>query len=164
MGRVLSVAGATAAALVALAISSLVLGDESWLVPPPEAVAEGFVRQLATHRFRQTQHFLGQDARATLDPDRLSRWFDELERATGPIHAVDTESASRSGDAASAKVVVVGTLRSSALLIQLRRERGLWKVVVLPARDAYPEVHLCRCPAQGSRLTRASARIHWVFA
>jgi hypothetical protein len=133
MGRILAVMAATGVTLLVLGFLTLSLRDTGTLVPPPEGVAEGFVRQLATSRVRQTRQYLSRDARASLSPERLAAWFRDLEAAIGRVQTIEGKSSRISGDKADARVVVTGRITSTALTFHLVREQGLWVIAELPA-------------------------------
>ena len=133
MRRILAVIAATGTTLLLLALLTLYVRDTGTLVPPPESVAEGFVRQVATGRVRQTRQYLSHDARLALSPERLSDWFYGLETAIGPAQVIEGEGSRISGDNAEARVIVTGKIKSTALTFHLVREHGLWMISELPA-------------------------------
>lgn len=133
MGRILAVLAATGVTLLVLGLLTLNLRDTGTLVPPPESVAEGFVRQLATSRVRQTRQYLSQDARAALSPERLAAWFGDLEAAIGRVQTIEGKSFRVADDDADARVVVKGEIKSIELTFHLVREQGLWVILELPA-------------------------------
>ena len=133
MGRIFAVVAATGVTLLVLGFLTLNRRDTGTLVPPPEGVAEGFVRQLATSRVRQTRQYLSRNARASLSPERLAAWFGDLEAAVGFVQTIECEISRVSGDSADALVVVMGEIKSIALTFHLVREHGLWVVSELPA-------------------------------
>jgi hypothetical protein len=132
MGRILAVIAATGVTLLVLGFLTLNRRDTGTLVPPPEGVAEGFVRQLATSRFRQTRQYLSQNARASLSPERLAAWFADLEAAIGQVQTIEGRSSRVADDDADARVVLVGEIKSIELTFHLVREQGLWLVSRLP--------------------------------
>jgi hypothetical protein len=134
--RSLAVVGVTAAALLLIAGVVFGLGDRATLVPPPEAVAEGLVRQLATHRYRQTTQYVAQafrpansdDAGTTLDPRWLRAWFEPIERRIGQVRKVEGQQVSIGDDTAQALVQLEGERGHASAVLSLTRERGLWLV------------------------------------
>src|SRR5262245_18982152 len=132
MGRILAVMAATGVTLLVLGFLTLSLRDTGTLVPPPEGVAEGLVRQLATSRVRQTRQYLSHDARASFSPERLAAWFGALEAAIGRVQTMEGKSSRVSADNADARVVVKGEIKSIELTFHLVREQGLWVVSELP--------------------------------
>jgi hypothetical protein len=133
MRQIVAVIVATGATLLVVALLTLNVRDTGILVPPPEGVSEGLVRQLVTRRVRQTQQYLSRDARATLSAERLSDWLRDLEGEIGKAQSIEGESSRISGDSADARVVVKGEIKSTVLTFHLVRERGLWVVSGLPA-------------------------------
>ena len=132
MSRILAVCGALAVALMMVATMVFGFGDAATVVPSPELVAEGFVRQLAAGRFEQTRQFLSTSARNGYDRDRLHDWFDRLEKRVGGVLEISAQHGELSNDTAKATVHVQGRSRESTLQIPLRRENGVWVVLDLP--------------------------------
>jgi hypothetical protein len=127
--------GVIALTIVVLGICLLVnrAGDSQTLVPAPEAVAEGLVKQLAAHRYEQTSQLLSPSARFTITQEEMASWIRAVEEETGaPLRANGVDSAIH-GDVATARVEVAGPLRSLTVRLALARESGLWRVTRLPA-------------------------------
>jgi hypothetical protein len=138
VGRIPLVVIATGTTLLVLAALTLYVRDTGTFVPPPDKVAEGLIRQLSTHRARQTRQLVSSNARATLSADRLAAWFHELTTVTGEIHTIRGKGAINVDDTADAHVVARGTDRSALIGVRLVREQGLWKVVELLVLELDP--------------------------
>jgi hypothetical protein len=126
------VAAATGAALLVIAAVVFGLGDRSVLVPAPEIVAEGLLRQLKTGRHEQIQQYISDPARATLTPQRLREWFDDLERRIGRVQEIQGEYAVSRGDGADAVVRITGELRGVTVRLPVIRQYGQWAIDGLP--------------------------------
>ncbi|HEX2059852.1 MAG TPA: hypothetical protein VHK90_03850 [Thermoanaerobaculia bacterium] len=99
------------------------LGDRDTFVPPPDAIAEQFTREVLTKRWPRAKDFL-------LEPESVSE--DEL-RA---LHAalpdgteVEAEELAREDDRALVNVRVSAPDRSEAVAFTLVFEEG-WKIVM----------------------------------
>jgi hypothetical protein len=131
--RSLSVLAATTAMLLLIAAVVFGLGDRTALVPAPEVVAEGLMRQLATHRPRQTAQYVSDSAQPPLTPQALRAWFEPIERRIGPVQQARGERALIDGDTAQAFVLLTGDRYSMRCLLTLVRHQGLWAVTAITA-------------------------------
>jgi hypothetical protein len=138
MSRLLMVLTAAGIALVSLAIAVFVAGDRHTVVPPPESVAQGLLRQLATRRYRQTRQFLSASARSTYTPERLREWVEQLESRLGRMQTVRGEVMDVTGETALVRVTVAGREGKSVVQIRLQRQHGLWLITKLPPTSAVP--------------------------
>lgn len=129
------VAAIVAAALAVCAAAVLGLGDGATLAAPPEAVAEGFVRALARHRYAQALPYLTPELRA-VGVDGLRRRLAEIERLCGEVRDARGLRGRRSGDAAQALVLVRTPRGPSVLRFTLARRRGEWRLASLGERSA----------------------------
>jgi hypothetical protein len=136
MSPPLSVSAATAALLALLAIAVFAFDDRHMTVPPPEAVAEGFVRQLNAQRFRQTKRFFSTAAQRSWEPRKLQVWWDDVERHVGKVQSIEGSERAADRGSAEAEVSVRGSKTTMTLRIPLRWERGVWVVAELPPPPA----------------------------
>jgi hypothetical protein len=105
------------------------LGDRSVLVPPPEAVVEGFVRKLETGRYSVALDHLSEAQRQRNDAERLRRLSEELRQRTGPIYDVRGEAGPMNEYRGEATAVLnLKHERSAELKFGLRFEHGLWRI------------------------------------
>lgn len=123
---VLLVCAATLALLAGVVFG---LGDSSVFVPPPEAVVEGFMRELATKRYERALPYLTEDLAARTDADALKSLTARLKSRTGDILDVRGEPGWIDGDRAEASV----TLKTKhagqpALRFTLTRQEGAWSI------------------------------------
>jgi hypothetical protein len=81
-------------------------GDRVVLTPPPEAVAENFVRKLVTERFDVAREQLSDEARAKLSAAALEAASRGLKARLGEIEDVLGERAELQGDRAEAEVIL----------------------------------------------------------
>jgi hypothetical protein len=101
-------------------------GDRQTFVPPPDAVAEGFVRQLASRRYDRVDSYLSRSHRITAAE---LRWrCDPLWRYSGQVNHVDAELVARDAERARAVARVSGDVAEARFVVELTREHGLWKV------------------------------------
>jgi hypothetical protein len=105
-------------------------GDRGLFVPPPESVAEGFVRQLAAGRYDRAIPLLSRNAAAQTDVSRLEALARDLERAVGGvIEQVEGEPQQMEGHIAQASARIRGRGRAESIItFALVRERGLWRI------------------------------------
>jgi hypothetical protein len=132
MRRPIAVVGVTSLTLGALALAIFGLGDRATVVPAPEAVAEGLLRQLQAHRYSRTEQFLSTAAGPTWSPHRLRAWWRDLEVDIGSIDQIQGQSHVTAGTMAEAVVRVRGSRRTATVRIPMQREWGLWVVTGMP--------------------------------
>ena len=131
-------------ALAIIAVCVFAAGDRQTLVPPPDAVAEAFVRQAAARRYDRV-HALQSWVRRELGIDEilfsaadLRRHLDPLWRFTGTVNQVDAELVSIDGDLARAVATAYGDLTEARFLFDMLREDGLWKVYIFSTNPMLP--------------------------
>jgi hypothetical protein len=119
-----------AVALLALGVTATAIGpgrDTNILVPPPEAVAEEFARQIATRRYDRAMDQVAPDSGISLTSVRLGG--DELHARHGHIDQVEGEAGTIAGEAASAAAIFrterSGEVRHDFTFV---RRHGLWKI------------------------------------
>lgn len=137
MKEPLLVAATLLITLAVVALGVFAFHDDATLVPPPEAVVEGFMRAMTTHRYPQALPYLAPGLRAR-GAEALRRRQEEIEQLYGHVHDVRGEAGRRSGESATA-VAVLHTARGEApLRFDLVRQHGEWHVASLGYRDGYP--------------------------
>lgn len=122
LGRVTLVVG------LAFAVNAwLVLGrDVSVLTPPPEAVAENFLRSLVRDRPTRARPYLDTDSTPSGELALLAR---RLQLHAGTVYKVETTLESRAGERARVRGELRGRTRDLVLLLELKRGRHrLWQV------------------------------------
>ena len=107
--------------------------DRGFLVPPPEAAAESFARQITTGRNELALHALATSVAPVENPETLRMRFAPLFAATGKVNRVEAEQLSMFQDHARARVEIVGDDGHVTFELGLIRESHLWKVETLPA-------------------------------
>jgi hypothetical protein len=119
--------------VMALALAVVAFGvgagrDRALFVPPPEAVVEGFARQLATGRYDRALQYV--NPAAGISVDSLREASDDLRLRHGPVNHVSGEAGTAQGDMASAAAVFrtqqSGEIRHEFVLAW---RRGLWKIL-----------------------------------
>lgn len=120
---------AIAAALALVAAAVFGLGDTRALVPPPESVVEGFVRELETGRYEQATGYLSAELQPGVTPGQLRDWTSQLLARTGDVIDVRGEPGWQTGLRAEA-YARLKTERAGepALRFMLLREDGVWKI------------------------------------
>jgi hypothetical protein len=108
----------------------LTAGDRSLFVPPPESVAESFVRQLAAGRYDRALPLLSRNAADATDVRGLQVLAEDLERsAGGAIEQIEGEPLNMKRDLAQAAARLQGRAGAqTTITFALVREKGLWKI------------------------------------
>lgn len=104
------------------------LGDRSVLVPPPEAVAEGFVRQLETGRYSRAIPYLAADLASRTTPDTLRILYESLQARAGRIHEIRGDRERVGEDRAVALALLRTETGPDTLRFPMRREHGVWSI------------------------------------
>jgi hypothetical protein len=117
--------------LVALAfVAAIVMEgrDTTVFVPPPEAVAEGFARQIAARRYDRAIQDVDERSGITTINARLAG--EELHATGGEVDNVEGEPGIIEGDHATASAVLItekaGRVR---YLFRFTRVNELWKII-----------------------------------
>jgi hypothetical protein len=126
----LSVAALLAAALAVAALAVFAAGDGSTLVPPPEAVAENFLRAMARRRYPQALPYLRPELRA-VGVEGLRRHQQRIERACGLVRDVRGEDGARAGESATATALLKGAAGQGRMRFALVRQQGEWRLATL---------------------------------
>jgi hypothetical protein len=118
-----------ALALALVAADVFGLGDRHILVSPPDAVTEGFVRELVTNRYEMALPYLSDDLAQQVNAEQLKQATQQLRRRTGRISNVTGEEGWIKGDQAAAGVLL-DTEKAGELHLHFRltREQGEWAV------------------------------------
>jgi hypothetical protein len=126
---VLRVIAISALGLGVVGAAVMGLGDGSVLTAPPEAVAEQFVRKLATHNWAPARAQLTRELAGHVDEGRLRASLRAFEQRWGRIRQVEGQAGPRSGDQAWANALVT-TTRTARLPVSfpLLRRSGVWRV------------------------------------
>lgn len=142
-------------ALGVVAASVFGLGDRSVLVPPPEAVIEGFVRELATHRYSPALSYLRPELARSAGADSLRVLASRLESRAGSIRDVLGEPGRRDERRAEARAVVrAERVERLVLPFTLVFEEGAWSIASLDAlagREAQGSFAPSRTAVPGSK-------------
>jgi hypothetical protein len=123
------IAGVILATALLLAMSALAIerGDRATFVSPPDAVSEGFVREVVSKRWDRARTYL-------LDPDSMSNAeIATLQRAweqrIGDPSKVHAETISRTDEKASVNVKLKSAKGSAVLVFALAFD-GEWKIAL----------------------------------
>lgn len=114
-------------ALTALLIGGTALavarGDRHLFVPPPDAVAEGYVRELVAKRWARAQEYREEPA----PESELEALQQRIEAAVGEPTKIEAETAGEDDEEALVTVRLSSAKGSEALHFALRFSEG-WKV------------------------------------
>ncbi len=131
-------------ALAIIAVCVFAAGDRQTLVPPPDAVAEAFVRQATARRYDRVHALQSWHRRepglddVLLSAAVLRQYLEPLWRFTGTVNHVDAELVSIDGDQARAVATAYGDLTEARFLFDMVREDGLWKVYNVSTNPMLP--------------------------
>ena len=118
------IAGVVAAMALLIGMSALAIerfDDRELFVSPPDAVAEGFVREVVTKRWDRARTYL-------LDPEAMSNTdIEALQKAWGNPSTVESEIVSRTDERASVNVTLKSERGAEVVVFTLRFE-GEWKI------------------------------------
>jgi hypothetical protein len=114
--------------VAAIAIAARAVDDRRTLVPPPDAVAEEFVRQLVTGRSEQALPLLSEELKAAARPGLLNEYGRQLEAELGGVGNVSGELAGISGDRAEASAILDGARGTRRIRFGLRWQDGKWVI------------------------------------
>lgn len=128
MTRVLWLLGVVVAAIAIVTLVVHGFEDRGTLVPPPDAVAEEFVRQLVAGRSDRAMPLLSEDLRTRVTPQTLEDYGTELEAELGEVGNVSGEAEWIQGDRAAASALLDGARRTKRLRFVLVREHGTWTI------------------------------------
>lgn len=126
VGPVLAV---VVAALGLAAADVHLLGDRRTLVPPPDAVVEGFLRAVAMGREDQAVPHLSEELARTVAEDDLRKYGETISDGPGSVDEVEGELERIAGDRATATATCRSRTGVWRLRFELVREKnGLWRI------------------------------------
>jgi hypothetical protein len=127
---------ALSAAMLLVAGAVFGLNDSTVLVPPPEAVAEGFARALVAGRYDRALPYLSEELAADVGPDGLLALAYHLKGRTGKVLNVQGEPGWLAQDSAEAAATLqtesAGYVR---LTFPMSRRQGVWSISSLEALE-----------------------------
>ena len=122
------IAGVLVAMALLIGMSALAIerfDDRELFVSPPDAVTEGFVREVVTKRWDRARTYLA-------DPDSISNAeIEALQKSWGDPSTVDAEIVSRTNERASVNVTLKSAKGSEVVAFTLTFD-GEWKIAPLP--------------------------------
>jgi hypothetical protein len=99
--------------------------DRELFVSPPDAVAEGFVREVVTKRWDRARTYL-------VDPDAMSdTQIEALQKSWGDPSTIEAEIVSRTDEQALVNVKLKSAKRSEVIAFELAFD-GEWKIALAP--------------------------------
>ncbi len=121
MMRLLAVAIAFGLIAGAAALAVETFGDRELMIPPPDAVAEGFVRAVVNGRYEQARTFLAEES--SMSDEELRTLGESL----GDPTEVEAETIARDEERALATVRTSGAEGSDVVSFTLTFDRE-WKI------------------------------------
>ncbi|HEY0158613.1 MAG TPA: hypothetical protein VGF28_15120 [Thermoanaerobaculia bacterium] len=123
MARVVAVAAATALLIGMTALAVRQFDDRDTFVPPPVAVAEGFVREVVEKRWARAQTYLAQE----VSEEKLRELQQGIEERVGEPTKLEAEELSRGDDEALVNVRLSSEKGSEAVAFGLTFDTE-WKI------------------------------------
>lgn len=117
------IAGVVLATALLVGLSALAIerGDRATFVSPPDAVAEGFVREVVTKRWDRARTYLA-------DPDSMSNAeIEALQKSWGDPSTVEAEIVSRTDEQSAVNVTLKSAKGSEVTALALVFD-GEWKI------------------------------------
>ena len=131
MKAALAILGIIACGLVVPALA-IHFGDRQTFVAPPDAVVEGFARQIAERRYEMARRHLSVSLARTVTAGILRARFEPQRHALGDVNSVDAEIDWMDRDRASARAVIEGQRGSVTLRAPLVWDGRVWAIDALP--------------------------------
>lgn len=125
MGRLLAIFAAAALVVGITALSVNVFDDRETMIPPPDAVAEGFVREVLMKRWARARPYLVEE----MSDAQLEALEQSLESRVGDAMTIEAELLSRDDEQALVTVRLEGPKGSEAVSYALRFDEE-WKVAL----------------------------------
>jgi len=107
-------------------------GDRQTFVAPPDAVLEGFAREVGERRYDMATRYLSTALSRTVDAETLRARFEPRRRELGDLNGVDAEIAWIDRTRASARVTIDAQRGSMELIAPLVWDHGVWAIDALP--------------------------------
>jgi hypothetical protein len=121
-----------------LCTASIHLGDRSVLTSPPDAVAEGFVRELASERYERALPYLADSAQSRISVDTL-RQYRAVKLRDETAWDVSSQILSETKANATARAVVRYAEGDSVVFrFPLEFSSGSWSITYLPRMTDHP--------------------------
>ena len=130
MKELLGVAIAIALMIAMTALAVEQFGDRGLFVPPPDAVAEGFVRAVVSKRWDRARPYLAEPE--SMSNAQLESLQKSWEQTLGAPTQIDAETIARDDRGALASVRMQSAHGSEAVAFALRFDDE-WKIVHTPA-------------------------------
>ena len=128
MKNVIIVLAVCILALLTISGAVIGLGDRGTLIPPPQAVTEGFVRAIATNRHSRALPYLSASLTASVDQNQLRAELSGLSPGSGNVINVKSQLVELGQNSARAIAVIETVSDKRSLEVQLATEGFLWKV------------------------------------
>jgi hypothetical protein len=105
-------------------------GDRETFIPPPDAVAEGFVREVVTKRWDRARAYLAEPE--SMSNARIEALQKSWEERVGDPTKIEAKTIARDDEQALANVQMQSARGSEAVAFALRFENE-WKIVHTPS-------------------------------
>ena len=107
-------------------------GDRQTFVAPPDAVLEGFAREVGERRYDMATRYLSTALSRTVDAETLRARFEPRRRELGDLNNVDAEIEWMDRTRASARATIDAQRGSMVLTAPLVWDHGVWAIDALP--------------------------------
>jgi hypothetical protein len=116
------------AIVAAICFAAVSGGDRETATPPPDAVAEGFFREVVTERFDRARPYV-----ASAPTDRELQWLlARIESMAGHVDDVQADLVTRTDAKALVTVRLESASGSDAIPVSLSFSNGEWRVDRVP--------------------------------
>src|SRR5688572_30394368 len=132
MKAALAILGISVCGLVVPAVA-IHFGDRQTFVAPPDAVLEGFARQIGERRYDMARRHLSGSLARTVTAEILRARFEPQRHALGDANSIDAEIDWMDRDRASAHAVIEAQRGSVTLRAPLVWDGRVWAIEALPA-------------------------------
>lgn len=127
MRAIVSVLAAIAVVMAIELLATSQLDDRELLTPPPDAVAEGFYREIVAHRFDRAATYLSDSENTSVE--ELRQLGASIEGRLGRVHDVKAATIARTDTEALVTTLLKSDSASDAISSRLQFSSGEWKLV-----------------------------------
>jgi hypothetical protein len=133
---VLETVAVIAVALLAIGVDLFWFDDGSTLTSPPEAVAEGFTREVVTRQYDRALPYLEEELADRIGADGVRRFADGLGAIDGRVLDVLGIPGTTSRNAATAAVEITTVQGTIRIRFGLVRRSGVWHIGTFARYDS----------------------------
>ena len=129
MKELVKIAVATALLIAISEVAVHRFNDRELFVPPPDAISEGFVREVVARRYDRAASYLADSGTSTSEIRALA---DSLEARMGRVNDVRAETIRSSQEEATVNVRLRSARVSDSLAVKTVWKNGGWRVDGVP--------------------------------